>query len=120
MLVSAARSAGPLTIAAVLGALERVAPSALEALLDEAVTSPEPVVAERAVSVAASLGGDAATRRLVAALAHPVWHVRAAAARWLGTRATGADIAALRDQWVVETDPSVRAVIEDALEPLEG
>lgn len=119
-LLEAARDSGPLTMAAALGALEELAPSTLQELVDEALVDPEPAVAERALGIAVSLGGDAIVRRLTAALAHPVWHVRVAAARWLGERreerARDALVARLAD----EEDVSVRAAIEDALEPFEA
>jgi len=119
-LLTAVQSGGPLTAAASLGALERLAPSALEGLLDEAIASPEPAIAERAVGVAASLGGDAVVRRLTGGLDHPVWHVRAAAARWLGQRAEPAAREALLARRAVEDDGSVRGAIADALESIDG
>jgi len=119
-LLSAARGSGPLTVAAALGALEQLAPSALQELVDDAIADPEPAVAERALEIAASLGGDATIRRLSVALAHPTWHVRVAAARWLGERHEEGARKALLARLEEEDDPSVRAAIEDALEPNEG
>ncbi len=119
-LLSAARGSGPLTVAAALGALEQLAPSTLQELVDDALADPQPAVAERALGIAVSLGGDAIVRRLSEALAHPVWHVRVAAARWLGERREESAREALVARLAAEDDVSVRAAIEDALEPAEG
>ncbi len=119
-LLTAARASGPLTVAAALGALEQIAPSTLQELVDEALADSEPAVAERALGIAVGLGGDAVVGRLAIALDHPVWHVRVAAARWLGERREVGAREALIARLAQEDDASVRAAIEDSLEPLEG
>lgn len=119
-LLTAARASGPLTIAAALGALEAIAPSTLQELVDEALVDPEPAVAERALGIAVGLGGDAVVGRLAAALGHPVWHVRVSAARWLGERQREGAREALLAHLAQEDDASVRAAIEDSLEPIES
>ncbi|MBO6935812.1 MAG: HEAT repeat domain-containing protein [Deltaproteobacteria bacterium] len=118
-LLTAARGSGPLTVAAALGALEQIAPSTLQELVDEALADPEAAVAERALGIAVGLGGDAVVGRLAVALGHPVWHVRVAAARWLGERREEGAREALLARLAQEDDASVRAAIEDSLEPLE-